>query len=115
MVRPRVWLGACAVDVATGQMLVGQWTDDDMRSQVGLPKPRQLQLAAKQFHANKNLDVTRNRRSCLLLLWLLATELHAGRVCFPFPCWLPLACNGNRARLPLLPLVSLPACSCAAC
>ena len=34
VVRPRVWLGACAVDVATGQMLVGQWMDDDMRSQV---------------------------------------------------------------------------------
>jgi hypothetical protein len=33
VVRPRVWLGACAVDVATGQMLVGQWMDDDMRSQ----------------------------------------------------------------------------------
>jgi hypothetical protein len=33
VVRPRVWLGACAVDVATGQMLIGQWADDDMRSQ----------------------------------------------------------------------------------
>ena len=32
---PTVWVGACAVDAATGQMLVGQWLDDDMRSQVG--------------------------------------------------------------------------------
>lgn len=49
VVRPRVWLGACAVDVATGQMLVGQWLDDDMRSQVrparspwGEPQMRQI-------------------------------------------------------------------------
>jgi hypothetical protein len=33
---PCVWIGACAVDVATGQMLLGQWLDDEMRSQVGL-------------------------------------------------------------------------------
>lgn len=32
---PCVWVGACAVDVATGQMLLGQWLDDEMRSQVG--------------------------------------------------------------------------------
>ena len=32
---PCVWIGACAVDVATGQMLLGQWLDDEMRSQVG--------------------------------------------------------------------------------
>eukprot|EP00887_Chlorella_sp_A99_P007330 scaffold2.g7330.t1 len=33
-VAPRVWLGACAADAATGQLLVGQWLDDDMRSQL---------------------------------------------------------------------------------
>ena len=32
---PAVWIGACAVDCATGQMLVGQWLDDELRSQVG--------------------------------------------------------------------------------
>jgi hypothetical protein len=32
---PAVWVGACAVDVATGQMLLGQWLDDELRSQVG--------------------------------------------------------------------------------
>lgn len=31
---PAVWVGACAVDVATGQMLLGQWLDDELRSQV---------------------------------------------------------------------------------
>ncbi|EFN52031.1 hypothetical protein CHLNCDRAFT_139631 [Chlorella variabilis] len=30
---PCVWVGACAVDAATGQMLVGQWLDDELRSQ----------------------------------------------------------------------------------
>ena len=34
--RARVWVGACAVDVATGQVLVGQWLDDDMRTQARL-------------------------------------------------------------------------------
>ena len=29
---PCVWVGACAVDAATGQMLVGQWLDDELRS-----------------------------------------------------------------------------------
>lgn len=33
---PCVWVGACAVDVATGQMLLGQWLDDELRSQVRL-------------------------------------------------------------------------------
>lgn len=32
---PAIWIGACAVDCATGQMLVGQWLDDELRSQVG--------------------------------------------------------------------------------
>ncbi len=32
---PCVWVGACAVDAATGQMLLGQWLDDELRSQVG--------------------------------------------------------------------------------
>ena len=31
---PRVWVGACAVDCATGQLLLGQWLDDELRSQV---------------------------------------------------------------------------------
>ena len=31
---PAVWIGACTVDCATGQMLVGQWLDDELRSQV---------------------------------------------------------------------------------
>ncbi|KAL4857543.1 DNA mismatch repair protein 6 [Chlorella vulgaris] len=31
---PAVWVGACAVDVATGQMLLGQWLDDELRSQL---------------------------------------------------------------------------------
>jgi DNA mismatch repair protein MSH6 len=32
---PAVWVGACAVDAATGQVLLGQWLDDELRSQVG--------------------------------------------------------------------------------
>lgn len=32
---PTVWIGACACDAATGQLLLGQWLDDEMRSQVG--------------------------------------------------------------------------------
>lgn len=32
--RDKVWIGAAAVDVATGQLLVGQWRDDELRSQL---------------------------------------------------------------------------------
>jgi DNA mismatch repair protein MSH6 len=32
--REKVWIGAAAVDVATGQLLVGQWRDDELRSQL---------------------------------------------------------------------------------
>ena len=32
--REKVWIGAAAVDVATGQLLIGQWRDDELRSQL---------------------------------------------------------------------------------
>lgn len=32
--RDKVWIGAVAVDVATGQLLIGQWRDDELRSQL---------------------------------------------------------------------------------
>ena len=32
--RDKVWIGAAAVDVATGQLLIGQWRDDELRSQL---------------------------------------------------------------------------------
>lgn len=38
----RVWLAAAAVDCATGQLLVGQWFDDELRSRL------RAQLAALQ-------------------------------------------------------------------
>lgn len=34
VMRPKVWVGMCAVDAATGQVLLGQWLDDDSRTQL---------------------------------------------------------------------------------
>ena len=34
VMRPKVWVGMCAVDAATGQVLLGQWFDDDSRTQL---------------------------------------------------------------------------------